>query len=54
LLGGEDREAASGRHDHVHLERDQLGRERRQPFRLSLGIPVLDQEILALGVTEIA
>ena len=42
------------RHDDVDLEPDQLGRESGEPLVLSLRPSVLDHDVLALDVAELA
>jgi len=42
------------RHNDIHLEPDELGREIRQPFELSLGITALNDEVLPLHIAEVA
>ena len=41
------------RHDDVHWEPDQLGREGGKALELALGIAGLDDEVLALDVAKI-
>src|SRR5262245_7326866 len=53
FLGGTRREI-SGCKDDIHLETDQLGREVREPIDLSLGVPELDGEVLAVDVAQLA
>jgi hypothetical protein len=48
-----DRRAA-GRKDDVDLQRDQLGRELRQPLVVAVGGAVLDDEVLSSDVAELA
>ena len=52
LLGGQGRWRAVG-DDDINLER-QLGRERREPLGLALGKSVLDHDVPALDVAELA
>jgi hypothetical protein len=51
VLGRADR-GRSRADNHLHLEPDQLGRQLGQPFRLALGIPVLDDHVLSLDVAQ--
>jgi hypothetical protein len=53
VLGRPDRVAAP-RHDDVHLEPNQLGRQVGEPLVPPLRIPVLNDEVLALDVVELA
>ncbi len=41
-------------HEDIHLEPDQLGRERGEPLSLPVGIAVLQDDGLALDVAEVA
>ena len=52
LLGSEYRGRARG-HDHINLECNQFGRERREPFELPLGISIFDYEVAALDVAQV-
>jgi hypothetical protein len=52
LLRGTDRGASDGQDD-IHLESDQLGREVGQSLDLSLGIALLDDEVLPLDVAQL-
>jgi hypothetical protein len=40
--------------DDVHLQADELGGERRQPFRSALCKPVLDCDVLAFHIAQLA
>src|SRR6185295_14449951 len=54
LLGGEgDDGVSSFGHDDINLERNQFGRESREPLDLPFGIPVFDHEVATLDVTEV-
>ena len=53
LLGGQSGEGASGGHDDIDLERNQLGRKSGEPLGLPCGIPVFDQEVTTLDVPEV-
>src|SRR5258708_20210206 len=53
LLGGEGSECASGRHDDIDLERNQLRRENGKPLRLSLRPAVFNQDVAVLDVTKL-
>jgi hypothetical protein len=52
LLGGQGLGCARGQDD-INLERNQFGRESRQPLVLSLDISVFNQEVATLDVTEV-
>src|SRR4029450_9058463 len=52
LLGGEGLGCACGQDD-INLERNQFGRESREPLELPLGISVFDHDVAALDVTEV-
>jgi len=41
-------------YDDIHVETDQFGREAGEPVELSLGVPEVDREVLALDVAELA
>jgi hypothetical protein len=51
LLGARCGDCAWGRDD-ITLERNQFGRKSGVPLGLSLRIPVFDQEVAALDVTD--
>ena len=53
MLGSKGRERPAG-HDDVHLEPEQLGREVGEPLGLPLRISILDDDVLALDVAEVA
>jgi hypothetical protein len=53
LLGGEGSECASGRHDDIDLERNQLRRENGKPLRLSLRPAIFNQDVAVLDVTKL-
>ena len=53
MLGRADRGGSPG-HNHLHLEPDQLGRQVGEPLRLALRIAVLDDDVLALDVAQVA
>ena len=53
LLGGQSGEGASGGHDDIDLERNQLGRKSGEPLGLPCGIPVFDQEVTTLDVPKV-
>ena len=53
VLGSAGRGGASC-HNHVHLEPDQLGRQVGEPLVLPLRIAVLNDEVLALDIAEVA
>ena len=52
MLGGQGAGCAWG-HDDINLERNQFGRESREPLDLPLGISVFDHDVAALDVTEV-
>jgi hypothetical protein len=53
VLGSADRGDAPC-DNHVHLEPDQLGRQVAEPLETPLRIAVLNDEVLALDITEVA
>jgi hypothetical protein len=48
-----DRRRRRGREEEIHQQRDQVGHLLGIPLRLPLGVPVLDQDILALDVAQL-
>src|SRR5262249_49319428 len=52
LLQGQTRRRGFGC-DHVHLETDQLARQSRQSIRMTVGIAILDDDVLTLAVAKI-
>jgi hypothetical protein len=52
LLGSQVRRRSLSR-DYVHLEVDQLGREGKEPFGLTLRVAVLDDDVLAFRVANL-
>jgi hypothetical protein len=53
LLDGQIRRRSFGRDD-IHLEADQLGRETKQPFGLTLCVAVLDDDVLTFRVSKVS
>jgi hypothetical protein len=51
---GSDRLGGSGCRDHIDLQPGEFGREFWNPFRFVVGVPVFDDEVLALDVSEFA
>ena len=52
MLGGQGLGCASGQDD-INLERNQFGRESREPLDLSPGISVFNDDVATLDVTEV-
>jgi hypothetical protein len=53
MLGGADCEAASGWHNHIHFEPDQLGRQVGEPLVVPLRPTVLNDEVLTLNIAKL-
>ena len=51
---GEHRGARADGHEHVGCERDQLGQQSRQTFRLALCPAELESEVLPLDIAKLA
>jgi len=51
---GCSRRVIGGRNDDVDVETDQFGREAGEPIRPPLGVPVLDDHVLAVDVAQLA
>jgi hypothetical protein len=53
LLGGQSGDCVWGQDD-INLERNQFGRKSGEPIEFPLGISVVDHDVAALDVTEVA